>query len=635
MRKAGIVVVGLQLGAPTDTLRAIATGSSASMQCGRNPIPPDSAGGVYIQADDAAALRRLFGSLGNLVRGCTPQGDRAGRIDPGVRSMNITINTPAKLSTVRLDAPDGSTITVAADGSTTSPSGYTAVAHSDDTYTSIQVDFPAAKGSGQWIVSAGQAITARDVEFCVFSGLHLARVDPKSAPIAGGPADIVYHAVDSAGNEADLSDYKDVAVGGAAVAANGDIRKTTAIRDGNHIVVRVDTLPIDARLQVRLTAAPTTVSDLALTPLAVDEGVGFTLSKEFPTVTPIDQLNLGTARKLQPATATLSLAGSSEGPSKVCFEAPAKVSVPDDEAGATLDAPTGCIDLGKGETRTVQISVHPAKPSVGNGEAELPIKLVPVAGSPMDGQVAPVTLPVSWRYENPHSTGVLLAVVICTSLLSVLLPLAALGLANFLTARFEVKGLRGEVISVLIGPDGPRRVVPLSGAPESVLDLNKMSVIAVSSRRQFAYGPVTFTSTRSLNPFKTPQFSVTPSSPGARVLSSVPPPTTDGKTAAASPALGFLVAVVVTEADLRNPATADVPAQLVVVTRDPNISSAELDPLMNAKIQWSTITERWRDGVDVDPTSGRPGGREDYSYLDDESSGGPAAGDYSYLDKDL
>ena len=421
MRKAGVVIVGLQLGEPTDDLRAIATGNSASAQCGKNPVPDDWASGVYIQAADSAALRRLFGGLGNLVSGCTPQGDRGSRIDPGIRSMNVTINTPVQVSSVRLDAPDGTTISAAPRGSTTQD-GYTTLAQSDDSYVSVLVDFPPGKGAGPWLVSAGQAVTPADMEFCVFSGLHLKRIDPQPAPVAGGPADFIYRAVDAAGNDAELSEYKDVAIGAAAVATNGEIRKATAFRDGNHIVVRVDTLPTDARLQLRLTAQPTTVSDLALTPLAVDEGVGLTLSAAFPAISPVDELNLGKAVRSKAATNTLTLTGSSLGPSKVCFDQAQAVTVPSSQTGATLDAPTGCVDLAQGETRTIQISVTPVKPTVGNGEAALPVKLVPVAGSEMDGQVAAVDLPVIWRYENPRDPWVFWIVVTLTALASIALP---------------------------------------------------------------------------------------------------------------------------------------------------------------------------------------------------------------------
>lgn len=635
MRRAGVVVIGLQLGPPTDDLRAIATGDSGSAQCGRNPIPPDSATGVYIQAADSAALRRLFGSLGNLVRGCTPQGDRGGHVDPGIRSMNVTINTPSLVSAVRLDAPDGTVISAAPQGSTTQ-NGYSALAQSDASYASVLVDFPPGRGAGSWVVSVGQATAPADMEFCVFSGLHLERIDPRSTPTAGGPAEILYHAVDTAGNEGDLSDYKDVALGAAAVASNGEIRKATAYRDGNRIVVRIDTLSTDARLQVRVTAQPTTVSDLLLTPLAVDEGVGFTLSQAFPSISPVDHLDLGTAVRRNPAAGVLTLIGSPLGPAKACLEQPRALMVPDDQTGASLSAPSGCIDLARGESRTVEISVSPTEPTVGNGEAALPMKLIAVAGSEMDGQAATVELPVLWRYENPRDPLVFWIVGILTAMASVGLPLLALGLASWLTARFEVDGLRGEVIPVVVGPEGPRRVQPLEGSPDSVLDLYQMSVIPTAGRRRFTVGPVELVSTGRLSPFKAPSFSVRPLADRHRVVSSVPPPTTDGATAAASPGLGFLAAVVVSESDLADPNIRDVPAILVVLLRDRKVSSAQLDPLMNGKIDWALITDRWRSGVDIRATTDRDriSQQRDYTHLDRPLDDPPDSRSYSHLDRD-
>lgn len=637
MRRAGIVVVGLQLGPATDDLRAIATGNAATVQCGRNPVPSDWARGIYIQADDSAALRRLFGSLGNIVRGCTAQGDRKGHVDPGIRAMNITISTPSQVNAVRLDAPDGTVITAAPRGSTTQ-GGYTAVAESDASYVSVTVDFPPGKGAGDWAVSAGQAIAPGDIDFCVFSGLHLVRVDPATVPAAGATDEMAYHAVDSAGAEANLADYRDVAVGAAAVAANGDIRKATATRAGNRVVVRIDSQSTDARLQVRLTTQLTTISGLALTPLVVDEGVGLMLNKAFPTVSPIDQLDLGKAIRDQQATGRLTLLGSAMGPSKICFDQPAKLVVPQNQSGARLDVVSGCIDLAKGESRTIDVSVKPLTPTVGNGEAELPIKLLPVAGSEMDGQVASVNLPVVWRYENPREIGVLLAVVVLASLISIALPLLALGLANYITAKFEVGGLRGEVIPVRIGADGPRRTQPLKGARDAVLALDQTVVIPVSGRRKFTIGRVEFTSKAHLNPLRAPTFTVRSTDTKHRVLSSAPPPTGDGLTAAAPPGLGFFVVAVVSETDLNDPTLPDVPAELVFLVRDQHISSPQLDPLMNSKIDWAVVTARWREGVEIGVSpdvDSSVGDRDNFSHLGDRvGDGADGVGSFDHLNTD-
>jgi len=629
MRQAGIVIVGLQLWPSNiaeprpDDLEAVSTGKASTLQCGRDPIPSDWARGVFIRADDSAALRRLFGTLGNIVNGCAPQGDRGGKIDPGVRAMNVTIHTPKRVKAVRLDAPDGTVITAAPSGSTTQ-GGYTTRAQSDDTYVSLTVDFPPGGAAGEWAVSAGQAVTSDDIEFCVFSGLHLTRTDPKAAPTAGLAGEFAYQAVDKDGNPADLSVYKDILVGASVLATNGSIRKATAERVGDQIVVRFESEATDARMQLRLTAQLTTVSGVELTPLAIDEGVGLMLSKAFPTVLPIDELDLGAAINTQPASATLTLVGSPLGASQVCFEKPTQIVVPAEASGVVLDVQRGCVDLAQAESKTITVSITPDDPTVGSGEAVLPVRLVPVVGSEMDGQKALVNLPVIWRYENPRDPVVLVAVLVIASLLSVVLPLIALGLANFLTARFQVSGLRGEVIPVVIGEDGPRRVAPLEGNPTAVIESYTTSVVPTTGRRKFRYGPVELVSKAYLSPLKAPAFVVRPIAAGHRVLSSVPPPTADGTVANASPGLGFLAIAVISEADLKDPSVAEVPAQLVVLVRDKNVASAHLDPIMNSKIDWRVVTERWREGVDVragsadgdDSTSGTT----DFSHLDGDAN---------------
>ena len=597
MRQQGIVIVGLQLGPDTGDLKAIATGSAPGAQCGVYPVPSDSAQGIYIRANDSAALRALFGRLGNIVRGCTPQGDRGAKVDPGVRTMSVTLGTPRQVSVIRLDAPDGTVIAAPAHGSA-SASGYTTTTQSDDTSATVTIDFPPGKGAGTWTATSDVPVPSNAMSFCVFSGLHLVRVDPKSAPTAGGEQKIAYHAVDTAGNEANLSDYKDVALGASVVASSGALRMASAARKGNQIVVTFNSEATDARLQMKLTAVPTTVSGLALTPLAVDEGLGMTLSKAFPTITPIDKLDLGKAEKDAAAQATLTLVGSPLGTTKVCFAKPTGIAVPKEDKGQIVQTPSGCISLATGESKKITISMTPKKATVGDGVATLPVTLVPANGTKMAGQNSLVNLPVLWRYENPRDPVVLLAVVILASLLSIALPLVALAVANVITARFDVKGMRGEVTPIIIGQDGPRRANPLEGDPSTVISLYGMSPMPVSKRRRFSVGPLDFVSRSSLNPFRAPTFTVRPRSAGMKVISSVPPVGEQGRWAYATPGLGFFAAVVVREADLRDPALREMPADLVAIVRDESAASEQLDSLLNRDISWSVVTQLWREGID-------------------------------------
>ena len=228
MRREGIVIVGLQLGRPTSSI--LARGSAGDVdwqvsdaQCGRHPIPSDWAQGVFIRADDSAALRRLFGALGNIVNGCAPQGDRGGDIDPGVRAMNVTLHTPKQVSAIRLDAPDGtSSLPRHADRPRSVATRRTT--QSDDTYATLTVDFPPGKEPGRGLTPAGQAVASAT------SILRVLRAPPRTGQPKGGTEggqdrEFAYQAVDKDGHEANLSDYKDVALGARVVASNGDSAK--------------------------------------------------------------------------------------------------------------------------------------------------------------------------------------------------------------------------------------------------------------------------------------------------------------------------------------------------------------------------------------------------------------------------
>jgi hypothetical protein len=325
----------------------------------------------------------------------------------------------------------------------------------------------------------------------------------------------------------------------------------------------------------------------------------------------------------------------------VCFDQPVNLVVPQDQTGATLDLAIGCTDLAQAESKEVQVSVTPVVPTVGNGEAELPIRLIPVAEGPMTGQEALVSLPAVWRYENPRDLPALVAVIVIATLLSLALPLFALAAANWFMARFTVENLRSAQLPVLIGEDGARRVDPIAEAPDAVIDSFSMEVTMPTGRRQFTVGPLEFSSRSGMNPFQPPTFSVKPTSAGLRVLSSVPPASNDGASALALPGLGFFAAAVVSETDLRNPRLREVPATLVVLVRDLKLSSAQMDPLLNSKMNWSVITQRWREGVDKSDAavSGPDSGpRLDDSYtsshLDGPSAGETESSSTSHLDRD-
>jgi hypothetical protein len=103
VRHAGINVVALALFTPgadvsdaqRDQLRAVTEGRGRATSCGTVPLQSDDAHGVYLPADDPAALQLLFAGAGALVAGGTsagtimcpgtncPRGRYELRIDPG------------------------------------------------------------------------------------------------------------------------------------------------------------------------------------------------------------------------------------------------------------------------------------------------------------------------------------------------------------------------------------------------------------------------------------------------------------------------------------------------------------------------------------------------------------------------
>ena len=161
------------------------------------------------------------------------------------------------------------------------------------------------------------------------------------------------------------------------------------------------------------------------------------LSKEFPLVRPVDELNLGTAVKKKMTSAPIHIVGSPVGPTQVCFDQPTRVIVPKEAAGTTPQVPMGCLDINTGEAKDVQVEVQPTDAAEGAGSADLPITLHSATTPQKKSQQISYNLPLVWRFSDPLNPTVLIAVIATVGALSLLLPLLALGLANILSAKFE------------------------------------------------------------------------------------------------------------------------------------------------------------------------------------------------------
>ncbi|NCD18403.1 MAG: VWA domain-containing protein [Actinobacteria bacterium] len=636
-REEGIVVVGLQLtqtGLPVPTtLPWMVLGEEGGRTCGTSPIPEGWAPGIYLRADDAAGLKRLLGQVSNLVEGCTPTGSLGATIDPGIRRVRITIMTPRKVDAVRLDTPSGVAIQAPASGNY-SQDGYSTTSVSDDFYVSMVVAFPPGEGAGTWRVTPDVAVPPEDIEYCVFSDLHL--VADSAAPTlrAGMAGGIPVLAVDPAGAPADLSVYGSVTAGATAVGPDGTPRLSTAELDlpAGRTTVTVTPEPTDARLDYELTVRLETASGLALTPLVLKQGAAVALSSAFPVVRPADHLDLGLAVRTAPAIGTLELMGSPDGPTQVCLEPAQDVQVPDEIAGTGLDYPTGCIDLDVAESRTIEVSVTAPEPTEGNGSASIPIRLVSASVDGAPPAEASYELPVVWRFSSPPHIILLWALIVGSVLLSAL-PLLAIWLANRLTSRFDVHGLRTMAFPVEIDETGPRRVSPIPNRPDALVNAADFRTASLAGFRTSRLPG--FWGRRLAREF------TVPNSDGARLVARAPrgvfgvprflavapagtfiyssAGTSDsgtgesGATARATPGLGLLALLIVpvTQSQPRRPH-----ATLVL------LSTAIADPgyerFVRGAFPWGAIVDESRERNESTAASG--GSSDDASPVDDWDS---------------
>ncbi len=579
LRQSGIVIIGLQLGTDSTDLKPMALGSADETTCGTQPIPEGWAPGIYLEANDSASLKRIFGRVNDIVQGCTPAGT-SGNIDPGVHRMRVTINTPQLAHVVRFDAPSGENFTAGTEGETKTQSGYLVRSVRDDYYVSMDITLPMTAPSGEWRVTPDVAVQPDDITFCVFSDLRLEK--PSGLPARDGLTPVVsVRVVDRDGQPASLADYQSVTPAVSVLAHGGVPRTANATVDPQgRIDISLDTEPTDAVVDISLRLHLVTDSGLALTPLAIDFRQALVLPSEFPSVQPADVLDLGRAVKTKPATAELQLMGSPDGPTQVCLDAPVSVYVPDDAAGTTVDYPTGCVDLTTSEAKTISVSVTPKHAAVGDGEGTIPVRLVSAPDPDGNTQSADFGILVIWRFTNPTFWLVTVVVAGVVGVLSALVPLLATGIAGWWAARYDMSGLRGTVIDVVVTRDTVRRVDPIGGQPGRLVDVLMLTPIpggGTSPRRSFEFGGVRFRSKASLSPTRVPRFWAEPA-PGQALLASTgrPGDPADGSSVTTTPGLGFVTILSCAVLDLQG-SQSEIPGQLILLTKTLETNASRLD----------------------------------------------------------
>lgn len=588
IRRQGIQIIGLQLGTETTDLKPMTLGSVDGITCGTYPMSEGSPPGIYLNADDVDQLGEVFGQLTKLLQGCT-DASTSGLIDPGIRRMIITSPLAGRLDSVRLQPPDAPAFDAPTVGGAQHVGGYTTQGASDDAQLFIEVAFPAGMGTGQWGIGSKQPVTAN---YCVFADLVLAPV-PNQMVTAQPGASIAFKSVDRAGNVADLGDYASAVAAASVLGPDQNPRVASAqVTLPDDVTLHFDAEPSDARVDYTLRLQLVTESGLVLPDVTVASGQALAMSEDYPIVVPLDQLDLGSAIKRNPAQAEIKLIGSPKGDTQVCFGTPEDVVVPSEAQGTTLEYPQGCVDLTTNQAKTVTVSATPTGAAVGDGSGKIPLALHPVAAS--GSQPAGVMLPVIWRFEDPFNPWVMLATTLVIAALSVLLPLLALGLANWITSRYETSGLK--YISVPVTCTGtsitraPREEAKSSdGGPTKTEQGQLVSVLRMGPVpgpggrpvRGFQVEDVTFKSKSRPSPADTPRFWVEPPAGSALVCSTrMPSDPDDGSKASVPPGLGLVVILLGTINDLTGGDTR-IPGRLLVLSRDQSLNSSDIDRVVS------------------------------------------------------
>lgn len=620
MRSEDITIVGLHLKQnldpdQVDQLPAIALGGSGAELCGKRPVPEGSAPGMYLSAQDAGDLSRLFGSVISIIEGCTPTGALGSVVDPGIRRVRINVDAGKPVDSVRLDGPGGEQMVVPTRGGF-QQDGYRTDSTESDGFISMVLTLPPGGGVGKWVVSpTGVPVTPDQIDFCVFADVALVLDKGSFRNVnAGSASQVGITATTPEGQSADLSVYRAVAPAASMTNAKGDpLSAVASLPDpaSGKVEVAFTPAPTDARVDLAAKVALRTKSGLRLTPLTGDWGVPVNLSIEYPVVDPRDVLMLSDAVNLDPARGIIVATGSPRGPTKVCLEGLIDVVMPEDAANATVDVATGCLDLDANQQVQVEVQVTPEQAAEGAASGVIPVELRSAPKRDGTRGTAAFDLPVQWRFTNPIQIGLLIWVMVAVAATSVLLPLLAIWVANWLTARFDVDRLRWASFRVESTMGHLRResAVPGDEDGSELLDPTEFrSLNPPGSRRSHApglwgrkmarqfsistpNGELAFSARTPRSPFRYPWFEMGAPN-GTRVLGNIgSAPKGDGRSADAVGGLEFVVALIVPDAELRK--TAPV-GSLVVLTRSAQRDYPALEQRVRQAVAWAASLDELR-----------------------------------------
>ena len=424
--------------AQRDQLKSVAEGTGGGSTCGTVPIPADSASGVYLPADDPAALQRLFAGAGALVAGgtevdtvtCPGPGCPGGRyqlnVDPGVAGARVLIQGGAEPQ-VEMAAPGGRTLRLQS-GQTQQVEGASVSYLVRDNLATINLTFdPYASAVTRWQI---RPAARSELGVYWFWGAQLSL---ETAQIkAGAPTSVAIPVQDQNGDPLPLAQFRNVQatlnVGGRTVR--------TVIDPKGSLSGRVDLGVEDVPASIPVTAtlsATTAPGGVALAPISLSERLPVELPPAYPVVKP-EELDFGRLEGLGTASSELQLTGSPLGSTEVCVTG-SSVVVPGRETGSDLVTPSSkCVSLEGEETKTLGLELSPRQSVDGLASGEVRLRLTPADGS----EDLELTVPVTLEMERAVDEGTRWALILALLLLAILMPLVLLVGSNLLLARYAM-----------------------------------------------------------------------------------------------------------------------------------------------------------------------------------------------------
>ena len=464
VRHTGINVVALALFTPgarvpdsqREQLRAVAEGKGQATSCGTVPLGSDDAHGVYLPADDPAALQLLFAGAGALVAGGTsagaitcpgpacPDGSYELRIDPGTAGVRVIVQGSGRLE---LRGPDGKPITVS-DGLSRDVSGAHIDALQRDSLTTINLTFPTFDREPQtWTLTPDGAAT---IETYWFWGAEVAAT---TKSLTAGQDNVVQFQIqDESAVAIPATLYDELQV---SVKADGQ-KLPASVSDRGRISANfplgTKSVPSAVVFAVEITAR-TRPSGVSLGPIRGISRLKVELPPAFPTVSP-ESVEFGSVEGMGSREAQLRITGSDLGETKVCL-ADSPFVVPGSEASVSVEAATPCVTVPRGGERTMKLTLAPGVSADGVAEGDIELEVTSA-----DGEQVQLSLPGSLDMAREVDEGQRWMLVVALIIMALLVPaLLLIGSNVLLLGKFSMSsGTRIASVPIRIRPDGLSRL---------------------------------------------------------------------------------------------------------------------------------------------------------------------------------